>query len=71
MKVRVYGNMLPNRENESYKTFKIKITDNSEQTVPKVLDKYKIKGEVDVGQYALFLCYRGEGVLFLILKNFV
>jgi hypothetical protein len=69
MTVRVYGNMLPNRKNESYKTFKIHLTDTSQDIVPKVLDKYQIKDEVDVGHNALFLCYRGEGCCFFNLSE--
>jgi hypothetical protein len=69
MTVRVYGNMLPNRKNESYKTFKIHLTDTSQHIVPKVLDKYQINGEIGFDQYALFLCYRGEGCCFFNLSE--
>lgn len=60
--VRVYGNMLPNRENESYKTFRFNIHDTCVTIIPEVLGKYKIasKDEVDWSMYALFLCFRGQ-----------
>jgi hypothetical protein len=59
--VRVYGNMLPNREKESYKTFRFKVRDNCFAVIPEVLAKYKIKEEGSITNYALFLCNRSQG----------
>lgn len=60
--VRVYGNMLPNRENDTYKSFKLNDFDETLMILPKILDKYMIRDEPPT-KYALFLCYRGEGIL--------
>jgi hypothetical protein len=56
--IRVYGNLLPDREKESYKTFKIHILDDCVKIIVEILFKYKIKDSFQ--NYALFLCYKGQ-----------
>lgn len=61
--IRVYGNMLPDRSKESYKTFRFKSTDNCFLVIPEVLGKYKIKQSGSLQEYCLFLCSGGKGAL--------
>ncbi|KAI8915799.1 hypothetical protein EDD86DRAFT_252759, partial [Gorgonomyces haynaldii] len=57
-KIRVYGNRLPDREKESYKTFLVNINDDCVKLIPEILNKYKIKDEYR--SYALILCCKGQ-----------
>ncbi|KAI8929857.1 hypothetical protein BC831DRAFT_238373 [Entophlyctis helioformis] len=56
--IRVYGHRLPNRENESYKSFRVNIMDNCMKIIPEVLKKYKVNENWQ--NYALFVQFRGK-----------
>ncbi|KAI8900003.1 hypothetical protein BC833DRAFT_583627 [Globomyces pollinis-pini] len=45
MTIRVYGNQLPDRQNESYKSFRVGPTDDCVKVIIYVLHKYKIAGD--------------------------
>ena len=57
--IRVYGHRLPNRENVSYKSFRVHINDNCMKIIPEILKKYKLQD--DWRQYALFLQFKEKG----------
>ena len=58
--VRIYGNMLPGHEKESYKTFMVSVTDDCTKVIPDALNKYKIKDNYQ--NYILILCAKGKEV---------
>ncbi|KAJ3221763.1 Adaptor for signal transduction [Clydaea vesicula] len=56
--IRIYGDKLLNRENESYKSFRVSMEDTCSTILPTVLKKYKI--EADFHNYALFIQHKGQ-----------
>lgn len=58
--IRVYGDKLLNRENESYKSFRVNLSDPCSKILPAALKKYKIND--DWKQYALFIIWKNTGI---------
>lgn len=61
--IRIYGDKLLNRENESYKSFRVTLDETCASILPNVLKKYKI--EDDWRNYALFIMHKGQGIFHL------
>ena len=53
MTIRIYGNQLPARQNESYKTFRVSPSDDCVKLILEAMQKYKLQG--DWKEYVLLL----------------
>jgi acetone carboxylase gamma subunit len=51
--IRIYGNQLPFRQNESYKTFRVSPADDCVKLIMEAMQKYKLQG--DWKEYVLLL----------------
>jgi hypothetical protein len=63
--IKIYGDKMLNRENESYKSFRVTLDETCASILPNVLKKYKI--EEDWRSYALFIIHKGQGIINFIL----
>ncbi len=60
MTIRIYGNQLPNKQTESYKTFRVGPSDDCTKIIIEALNKYKIVAEWT--DYILLLAVKENGM---------
>ncbi|KAJ3261596.1 Adaptor for signal transduction [Boothiomyces macroporosus] len=68
--IRVIGNQLPDKQHESYKTFRISNTDDVAKLIGDALHKYKISTS-DWRNYILMLILKDNGILILMVETVV